>query len=509
MKIKVMFSLLFLLAAPLAAQKTIYSGTPNEPQTLDPAQAWDAQSSFFIQNIFDTLVTIDPGNNQVLPALAVSWEMSPDGLRWVFRLRQGVFFHDRTPVNPEAVVFSFQRQLDPESKYRPAESPMFGEIFSQLKEVRAVDAERVEFILREPFAPFLQALSVDCAAIVSPAALRGSGADFTRRPVGSGPFMLKSWEPGQRLILEANRDYWRGSPQFDSFVNIFEPNHEMLNSMFQQEKIDMMFTFSISRLAAMRRISWVRIFEAPLLSAFYLALNLDRPLLADRRFRRALHHLWDDKILTLVFQGVVNPITSVFPRGLPGGLGMLPGYEYQPEKAAELLRALNLKNQLSLDLVYADTSPLVRQLLNYYARNLARVGIRLNLVKVSEAERDARVIAGDYDLTLSGWISDYPDPDSILTALTSSELQRIGFANLSALPRPDLFGLVAGARTSLDERKRTAMYLEVEKIIKDEAAIIPIYQDKTTIIHHDRINGLQESALGRLFLFTVSKREKE
>lgn len=145
--------LLLTLAAPLASIHTVRGGSWREPVSLDPARAWDDTSSFYIANIFDTLVRLDPRTLKIEPSLASRWETSKDGRDWTFHLRRNVRFHDGTPCSADAVVFSFQRQMDPDNPRREEEFPLFYEIFTFLKEVRKLDTYRVRFRLQNPFSP--------------------------------------------------------------------------------------------------------------------------------------------------------------------------------------------------------------------------------------------------------------------------------------------------------------------------------------------------------------------
>jgi peptide/nickel transport system substrate-binding protein len=192
MKIKVKSPALLALfilamAAPLAADRVVRSGSLAEPATIDPAQSWDDTSSFYVGNIFDTLVRLNPQTMNIEPLLAVSWETSQDGRTWTFNLRRGITFHDGTPFDADAVVFTFFRQMDPANPNRRDDFPLFAEIFTCLQTVRKTNSQQVQFVLTEPFFPFLAALSVECAAIVSPTAVNKYGAEFARHPVGTGP----------------------------------------------------------------------------------------------------------------------------------------------------------------------------------------------------------------------------------------------------------------------------------------------------------------------------------
>ncbi len=495
--------LLLALASPLAAVRTVRGGSTHEPVSMDPARVWDDTSSFYVANIFDTLVRLDPRTLGIEPSLATRWENGDNGRSWTFHLRRNVRFHDGTTFDADAVVFSFQRQMDPANARRKEEFPLFHEILNFLKEVRKLDAYQVRFTLSEPFFPFLPSLTADCAAIVSPAAVKKSGAAFARRPVGTGPFKLRSWQRNKRLVLEANPDYWRGRPVIDEFIDIIEPQAELLGKHFEEGRIDMLSTYSISKMASYRKQDWVHICSKPLFSVTYLVLNAARPLLRSRNLRRALSHAWDPRALKLVFQDHVLPIHSLLPPGLAGDGGAVPPLAFSLARARELLKKEGWNAESQLEMLVRRDEGLFFQLLSMYARNLKQVGVKLKLTRLDPEEYLRRVTAGDYDLAYSSWIADFPDPDSMLYPLLSEKLQLQGFATAASSGRKDLLQRLIGARRESDAQKRLAAYREIDRAFVSDGLILPIYQAKSIILFNRKIGSIQPNSLGKLLLFDL------
>ncbi len=494
---------LLTMAAPLAAVLTVRGGRTHEPVSLDPARAWDDTSSFYIANIYDTLVRLDPRTLGIEPSLATRWETGDGGRSWTFHLRRNVRFHDGTPFDADAVMFSFQRQMDPANSRRKEEFPLFYEIFNFLKEVRKLDAFQVRFILSEPFFPFLPSLTADCAAIVSPAAVKRSGAAFSRRPVGTGPFKLRSWQKDKRLVLEANSDYWRGRPGIGEYVDLIEPQAELLGKHFEEGRIDMLSTYSISRMASYRKQDWVRISAEPLFSVTYVVLNAARPQLRSLNLRRALCHAWDPRALKLVYQDHVLPIHSMLPPGLAGDGGAEPPLGFSLDRARELLKKEGWKPESQLEMLVRREEGLFFQVLSMYARNLKQVGMQLKLTRLEPDEYLRRVANGDYDLAYSSWIADFPDPDSMLYPLLSEKLQLQGFATAAGSGRQDLRRRLIGARRESDAQKRLAAYREIDRAFVGDGLILPIYQAKSVILFNRNIGSIQPNSLGKLLLFDL------
>ncbi|MBN2346507.1 MAG: hypothetical protein JXO51_08950 [Candidatus Aminicenantes bacterium] len=491
------------LVAVLPAERVVHAGSLRGPDGIDPARVWDDTSSFYVTNIFDTLVRLDPLTLKIEPSLAVSWETSEDGRTWTFNLRHGVRFHDGTPFNAEAVVFTFFRQMDPANPKRTEDFPLFADIFTYLEKVRRLSPSQVQFVLSEPFFPFLAALTTDCAAIVSPDAVKKAGADFSRQPVGTGPFKLSSWQRDKRLVLRANPEYWRGRPAIDEYVDLIEPQASVLSKNFLNGSLDMIHAYSISKMVSYRKQKWVQVLAAPSLSVTYVVLNAARPPLDRKGVRLALAHAWDPRTLKLVFQDFVLPIHTLLPRGLIGVDPPGPAFTFSLELARSLLKKEKLPSPLQLEMLLLNEDGLLFQLLSFYAANLKQIGVRLKLTRLERTDLARRVAAGDFDLAYSGWIADYPDPDTMLFPLLSEQLQRQGLPTITAAGRRDLSDLLAKARHERDAGKRLAIYKKIDRAVVTDGLVVPMYQDKKVIVYSHRIAEIQPNPLGKLVLFDM------
>jgi peptide/nickel transport system substrate-binding protein len=172
---------------------------------LDPARASDIESLEVAEQVFGRLVRFAPGRLEPEPDLATSWSVSPDGTVWTFDLRPNVRFHDGTPFDADAVVFSFERQIVADHTSREPDF-VWARSYHNITKVSALSPLRVQFQIDRPYAPFLANLAIGPAAIVSPTAVRRWGTKFGRHPSGTGPYRLLEWIPGDRITLERNND---------------------------------------------------------------------------------------------------------------------------------------------------------------------------------------------------------------------------------------------------------------------------------------------------------------
>ncbi len=489
------------------AEKTVTWGSLTEPETLDPGQAWDNASVFFTTNIFDTLVVLDSETLEISPSLAVSWKANGNGTIWEFKLRKGIHFHDGSDFNADSVVFSFQRQMQKDFPYRYYDFPLFDEIFRNIVSVKSVDTHTVEFQLDQPFYPFLATLTASPAAIVSPTAVKKHKQAFARHPVGTGPFRFQLWERNERIVLQANPQYWKGKPSFDQFSFLINDKPDNLHKLFREQKLDVIDSFSISRATGLRNVRWATIKLIPVLSVTYIAFNLENPHLKQVNVRKALRSAWDQRTLRYVFQGFVTPLDSIIPKGIPDHTPPKTVSKLNLDEARNWLRKANVKQPVELRFLLSGDSDLIRQLVSFYAKNLRRLNIELDIVNVPMEEYEKRIMKGDFDLTLNGWAADYPDPHSIISPLFNETLMQKGLANLSQYRDARMKKLIESLTKEMDKSRRIQKVAEIIRLIDALSLCIPIFQDSTAIIYNNtRIKNIRVTPTDTIQLFNIEKK---
>ena len=251
----------------------------------------DLNSTRVGRRIVETLVTFPDESTQIVPGLAESWTISKDGLRYIFKLRKGIAFHDGTPFNAEAVKFSIERQILPEHPFNKlGKYPFANYFFGNVKGVEVVDPHTVEFVLKEPRASFLAVLTAGAASIVSPTAVRKLGADYALTPVGTGPFRYASWDRGQRVVLEKNPSYWRHPVALDRVV--YRPIVE------DQARLTELLTGTLDMIVGVPPDFVAQLENHPKLSllkqvgshVWYLGINNQKKPFADKRVRQAMNY---------------------------------------------------------------------------------------------------------------------------------------------------------------------------------------------------------------------------
>ena len=284
---------------------------------LDPAHEEDGESFKVCENIYDTLVQYQDDSTEIEPALAKSWEITADGLTWTFHLRRDVDFHDGTPFNADAVLFSLNRQHDIDHSFHKIGGPYIywtdTGLAETVKQITKVDDYTIQIELNEPYAPFIYALTIPAFAIVSPTALQKYGQDFTNHPVGTGPFSFVRWDRNEKIILKANPTYWGGKPEIDLLVFRSIPENSVRLIELQSGNIHAMEFPNPDDLPLIRQDENLKIIEKAGMNVGYLALNMDKKPFDSRKVRLAINHAINkDQIIDQLYQGLgiaaKNPI---------------------------------------------------------------------------------------------------------------------------------------------------------------------------------------------------------
>lgn len=323
---------------------TLVSMVVAEPTSMDIASGTGQHNYSVMCNVFENLLEYEDTGFATRPALAESYEVSDDGMVYTFHLRRDVIFHDGTPMDAEAVQFSYQRILDPDNEFYQLGQPFplidFWYEAIDPKQIEVVDSHTVVFTLKKPHSTLDAFLAWPAAAIVSPTAVKKFGADFRNNPVGTGPFMFKEWVPNQRLEFVRFDEYWKGPAALDGLV--FRPIIEEQTRIteLQSGNIDFAYDLPPDNVDQLKEDSSTQYLETPLGHVWYLVMNTAAGPTADVKVRQAVAHAIDR-------EAIVNDIlngTGVLANGpIPSVIGSLYGiedaeyYSYDPDKARSLL----------------------------------------------------------------------------------------------------------------------------------------------------------------------------
>lgn len=481
----------------------------SEPISLDPARFSDIYAMNVAANLFDGLVEFD-ANLNVVPSIAKIWKISKDHRIYTFRLRNDVKFHNGREVTADDFVYSFTRILDPETK-SPAAS-MFQNIsgakaFHEGKSktvsgLSAKDRYTLTIELEEPFTPFLSILAMIHAKVVPREAIR---PEFNKHPIGTGPFRFRSWQPGQEIVLEANRDYFDGRPFLDTLHFPIYPNiaWEKVFADFEKGRLEQSFIPSgkYDEIMPKSNPAAANIISKPGLNVVYIGMNMTVEPFEDRKVRQAVIYAVDrEKITTEITKRGSVPARGILPPGIAGYNPHLEAYPYDPQKARELLAAAGYPEGRGLSPIEIWTvskADSVKSELEAYRKYLADVGIRL-VIKVAENWKEfvQRINEKQAPMFYAAWYADFPDADNFLYVLfhSGSKTNRMGYRN------PEVDRLLDQARGELDYMRRVEQYREIEKIVMQDAPLISQHVNSFNYVFQPWVKGVKMSHLGAIYL---------
>ena len=481
-----------LFAAPANAQKqggSITVGLELDIPGFDPLKVgvYDTSAETAAAAIFDTLVTLDD-KGQPQPKLALSWTHSDDFKTWIFKLRPGVKFHDGTPFNAQAVKENFDRQKDPANKCRCAF------YIAYVHDVQAPDELTVVYNLNDPAVnqPALMANQSSNNVVHSPTAWKTKGDDYNRNPVGTGPYILKSWTAGDRIVLEKNPGYWnKGHPYLDRIILKPLPDAQSRFASLQSGEADIVWddeadADNIQRAQKDPKLT-VHTFAGS--GAAVNAINTKVAPLDDVRVRQALVMAIDRKKWSqAVTNGLAKPATNPYGDGSWVKCkddGALP---YDVEKAKALIKDYGKPVDFKMIFTATPRGRANGQVLQQFWK---QIGANMEIEQIDQASFPPRAFMRQFQII--GWrIIDLADPDPQMYANFHTG-SPVALANYSD---PELDRLLEHARTTADVNKRTEDYCAISRLINKQAIWFWSFQNTDYAISTSRLKGLPKMYSG-------------
>ncbi|MGZ3438805.1 MAG: ABC transporter substrate-binding protein [Polyangia bacterium] len=479
---------------------------------LDPARITDSESSEVTEQIFDHLVRYKQDSPEIAPSLAESWDESADGRVWTFHLRKNVRFHDGTPLDADAVVFSFDRQRDPHHPYHQNDFTYWENTFRNIQSVDAVDPSTVRITIERPYAPFLSNLAMFPVSIVSPSAVRKWGPEFARHPVGTGPFRFVEWSPGERIMLAANPNYWGGAPKIQHLVFVTIRDQRQRLVALEGGAIDVAENLSPEDLQFVALHPELTLLHVAANNVGYLAMNTQHPPFDDVRVRRAVNYAINKTaIVKLIYQGLGRIASSAVPPSMWGHVDE-DIYKYDRAQAMKLLAEAHYNHPAKRPKLYVmDTQrsymPAPETMARIIQHNLRDVGMDVEIV-VNDFDTHVRLTQnGVHDLCLLGWSADTIDPDNFLYVLFDTENAEPGVArNVAFFKNAELHGLLSWAQESSDRGERERFYKKAQDLIAHEAPWVPLAHGEVVVAARANLSVLRVQPSGTVYFQPVYRK---
>jgi dipeptide transport system substrate-binding protein len=502
--------------ANAATAKTLVYCSEGSPENFNPQINTTGTSFDTAYPVFNRLVEFKPGTTEIMPSLAESWDVSDDGLTYTFHLRKGVKFHARGAFTPsrdfdaDDVIATFNRMWkadDPYAKVSGGAYDYFNDMGMPdiLKTIEKVDANTVKFTLNKPEAPFIADLAMDFAAIHSKEYMdammkAGTPEKVDQEPIGTGPFIWANYKKDDRIVYNANVNYFRGKQPIDRLVFSITPDQATREARLEAGECDVIPYPNPANIEKLKANPNLQVLEQEGLNVGYLAMNVKKPPFDNVKVRQAINMAIDkDAILAAVYQGAGKAAKNPIPPTIWSYDDDIQPYPYDPEKAKALLAEAGVKD-LKTDLWYMPVqrpyNPDAKKMAELMQADLAKVGITAELKTFEWGEYRKRLQAGEHQMGMLGWTGDNGDPDNFMNVLLSCGSAREGGQNVAKWCDEDFTKLIDEAKATADVEKRTELYKQAQVIFHDQAPWVPIAHSLVSMPMKKTVVGYKVHPLG-------------
>jgi peptide/nickel transport system substrate-binding protein len=477
--------------------------------SLSPDDASPTVLYVLTANIHEGLLKLD-ADYRLVPALAESYQVSPDGKTWVFTLRQGVRWHDGQPFTSADVAYNFDWVRN------PANGAVGQTVFKDVDTVAAPDDFTVVVGLKRPNASFA-ALTATRLLVPKHVHERIGEQAYKQQPVGTGPYKLKELKPAEYGLLEANPDYWQGRPWIDFWREDVVPETSVRAIALQTGRADST-TWALAPEDTLKLLAdpHFRSYRAPGTAVNHFALNTTRPPLNDKRVRQAMLYAIDrESLVRDLMRGLAEPASANlspaiatyyepavahYPRNVERSKALLQQAGWTP--GSDGVRANDHGERLSLTCLVFVGDDLRRSEAEIVQQQLRDVGIALDLRTVDAAVAQNLVLTANFDLFATNWTyggnAGDPDPDGTLRS--------DGAINLSHWQNPEADRLIDAGVSAVDQDTRRATYSDLQKLVAEEVPFLYIMYWDTVLLFNQRIKGMPPSAANPEALYTETNK---
>lgn len=446
--------------------------------------------------LFTTLVDYDAASNLV-PKLATGWEVSTDGRTYTIHLRRDVRFSNGRSVVASDVKFSIERVLHPRTHSQGAEffrvingADTCTAAVCSVDGIEVLDAQTLRFTLRGLDPLFLHKLAMPFAAAVPAEEVARWGEDFARHPVGSGPFVLREWVSGQRLVLGRNPDYFiKEIPRLDGVQRLVGVNNDLAWLKYEAGQVDVA---GIPPAEFPRVIGDARyqalLHHVTTMTTNYLGMNCQMPPFTDARVRQAMNYAVNREKLLQLNNNRGVAAKGFLPPNMPGHNAGTAGYPFNPARARELLAAAGYAQGFDTTLWVRSDDHLTLSMAQSVQQDLAEVKVRIQIKPLAwrsflEAVRVPDLVPFFY----LGWEADFPDASNFLEVLLHSK--NIGSNNNTNYRNAEVDRLLDRAAHTVDPEARLKLLQEVERLAVDDAPWVFLFHPVTYNIVQPRVHN--------------------
>lgn len=544
-----------------ATPKTFVFARAADAVKLDPADVEDTAGIQVLNSVCEGLVRFKSGTMQVEGCLAESWSVSADGCLIIFAMREGVKFHDGTPLTAETAAWSFRRQMDPQAPghFAGARFGMWRALYGDIEEVRPLDARRLQLRLKRANPAMLANLAIWPAYLISPKSLADHGEGLQRHPVGTGPFKFKEWVPGDRIELVANEEYWdtkKKRLKLGRVVFKVVPDTALRLAQMQgaHATVHAMDGVDPATLPIIAADAGLRLEQAPGLNLAYLAFNCRKGPMTNLMLRRAVAMAIEKrKWVEEVYHGAAVEAVSVLPAAVASNViaavaqttsrpveDGLTATADEPRLDIETARGLVSQMEIVVRTVRIATNDLFglpttietnvvervelpplklhvmkdalpclpdpARAAELIKASLKEIGLKTEIIAGGPAAHFVAVRNGEHDLALGGWVSANGDAEGFLSIVDPGVARPSGVAGGPVSDDTDVVEGLAAARSELDLKKRTRLYGRVLALVRERVLLLPLAHAMDMVVLRGGVRGFVLQPSRELRLTPVSVR---
>ncbi|EKQ7275586.1 ABC transporter substrate-binding protein [Klebsiella sp. 1RUBe7cef] len=486
---------------------TLLYGRYADSNYLEPVLMEGNNNIWILSNIYDTLLLPSRDGKSVEPGLASAWSLSADGKQVTITLREGIKFSDGSPITAEDVKWSLERASKPGNG-------AWQFTVESIDNVTLTDNNHLVIHLKHADPAILSALTVFNTGIMPERLFEATpgktdaekAAIFAEHPVGSGPFILKSWRHNASMTLVKNPYYWKKGadgkplPYLDAVQFEIIPDDATRILKLKSGELDGAEFIPYSRVNELKSQPEINMMLFPSTRTEYISMNVRPELqgvknpLSDVNVRQALNYATDkNAIIQLVTYGIGTPMSSYISSATPGHIGNSPLFPVDMEKAKALLIKAGYPNGFSTHIMLLSGNEDEISIGTALQQMWAQIGINLVLDQVDNATRTDRYRKGDFTMRLGVWTDDIADPNEVTSYFAYSK-------NISALHsgwrNDQLDRLFEASQSEMDSQKRASDYRQIQDIFNQQGPVVPLYESPYPVALQHRVHDFVQIPLG-------------
>ncbi|WP_034941310.1 glutathione ABC transporter substrate-binding protein GsiB [Erwinia mallotivora] len=475
-------------ALPAYATKDVVIAVGSNFTTLDPYDANDTLSQAVAKSFYQGLFGFDK-DMKVTNVLAEGYDVSKDGLTWTIKLKSGVKFQDGSDFNAEAVKVNLDRASNPDNHLKRYN------LFKSIATTEVVDPSTVKITLKQPFSAFINTLASPAAVMISPTALKKYGKEIGFHPVGTGPYVLDTWNQTDFVKVKKFDGYWKkGYPKLDTLTWRPVVDNNTRAAMLQTGEANLAFPVPYEQAGLLAKNSKLALDVSPSIMQRYLSINVTQKPFDNVKVREALNYAINRQALVKVaFAGYATPATGVVPQAIQYSQSY-PAAEYNPAKARQLLKEAGFPNGFTTTLWSSHNHSTAQKVLQFTQQQLAQVGIKATVTAMDAGQRSAEVEGkgqkeSGVRLFYTGWSASTGEANWALTPLFATQSWPPTIFNTAFYSNPQVDNDLADALKTTDSAKKAALYKDAQDKIWQDKPWVPLVVEKLVSARTKSLSG--------------------